>query len=367
MEEIERHRPRGFTLFEFVVVLSVLCLLIALLLPSMACSRDRSRFIKWAGYSHNLRIDPDLRVYLTFDNQEPQHLVHNMAVGDPFSGAADADTKPQPIAFPPLSHQHPLWTHTDARWEGKNGLRFHWNTNASAPSLDDSGAYLQIDDPVGLRETQWKAFTFFAWINQITTHNGCILSQGDPEHGGFELFVANNTIHCRAAGRTISARHEIGVNRAHLVAIAFGHDGRLSLWLDGNEQSGVELDRPFIQAGSPFYIGRRASISAGFLNAIVDEIALFDRRLKDDRMVELYRVGLARTKNHPVDWMQIIFAVMTTIDGILIGVHFVFKPMCRMMRTRNEPLDGLVIPERVDHCAFTWSFHCLSSSASSAP
>ena len=126
----------ALTIIELLVVISIITILISILLPSLSGARDRARFVKWKGYGHSLRSDPDSVLYLNFEEQTGNEslddgtpIVWNRAAGDPFA-QAKFDIEPEDyhaqMGYWDKGNvaKRPQWNFRDQRWKGKGGLEY---------------------------------------------------------------------------------------------------------------------------------------------------------------------------------------------------------------------------------------------------
>lgn len=164
-------------------MISIIALLIAILLPSLAGARDRARFIKWAGYSHSMRADQDVNTYFNFEQQGSGHEeLWNRAAGDAFQQAKD-DFEPASFNGEIFTEGSPdvpngnMWA--EGRWKGKGALDFN-----------GSNEYVLVEDvPVDLKDT----FSVSVWVRPFVNKHTVFFSSRRPTEFGVDMQFYNNT------------------------------------------------------------------------------------------------------------------------------------------------------------------------------
>lgn len=322
---------RGFTIIELLVVMSVLMLLIAILVPSLAETRERARYAKWAGYSHTLRTDRDLDLYYNFEQQDATQfngagfaIAWNRAGGNVMQQAR-SNTDPSQWylqlgcttgAGCTNANTAPKWINADTRFSGKGGLLFD-GTDDRAPinyviqartlpnvtvatwvwtSNDASAQTLVSYDRTKVFELNVKDVTpanQIGWWTRGSTSAGVTLNPSSTAttyaDGVWHLVVGvynnnNNTNNPNFAAN--NPRKRVFVDGVMVSSAADPHTQEL-----------------LGSAGAWGYVGVASTattfsgtVGGGFLKGAIDEVAVFHRRVADREIEEMYAVGKPRER-----------------------------------------------------------------------
>jgi prepilin-type N-terminal cleavage/methylation domain-containing protein len=323
---------RAFTIIELLVVISIIALLIAILLPSLAGARDRARFIKWAGWSHGMRTDTRMVAYYNFEQQGAGHdKLWNRAAGDPFL-AAKADWEPASMdgriyrgtsgsTVNEANRTDVLWEANGPlqRWKGKGAMVFD-DTQRDHVDVEDHDWFDLIGQNGTTSSGKTKETT--VWIsvrveNWSGSWNPFVSQNGEPNGWQLRRHSGTNDVNWTTRGNSTGfdgngdyrGNQDLSVGSSskwYTIAGTYGdlgvagHAMTKRIYIDGKIDNQRAHDEPDYSApsSSNFCIGCRHNGNYGnWYEGWMDEVAIMNGAVAEDEAVAWSSVSSVRKKN----------------------------------------------------------------------
>lgn len=121
---------RGYTILDLLVSIAIIGLLISILLPALARTREQAKYVRWQAISRDLSMDENLAVYYNFQHDRGGTSITNMAVAnhDPsfLPSALDLTMRDLSAAMATVTNRQMItyaWSN-DGRFRGKPAVSF---------------------------------------------------------------------------------------------------------------------------------------------------------------------------------------------------------------------------------------------------
>lgn len=288
-------RRNGFSMIEMLVVVSIVVVLATILLPSFTAARMRARYVRWAGFSKNLRTDQRAFIYYNFENQGSGGVLWNQSTGEPYKVAQKAAALPEHFNARFMEddtnvHSNPdaLWV--DGRWRGKGAIEFNGVNEWLRANFHQDARIRPEQFTMFLSIRPWAVDDQDGIIGMGTNlHN-------EPDGWYFRLRAgADYTLGANLKGDADSTEN-LELNEWTQATVTY--DGDDIRWYIAGEQTDV-LSRPsmsFVNDYDNIAIGCDFPGTDEYFEGIMDELAIFDEALDPFEVEKLYQMGAARVR-----------------------------------------------------------------------